>query len=122
MNDVKHLKHLDLSARIAKLGFWVRDIEAQTVAFSDELCVMLGLPLETVIDLTTNQPVLLLGAEVAAELTRLGEESMINGTALDIVIDYRGGRRLHLVNWIERVNDKPVRVYGVAQDITDNGS
>jgi PAS domain-containing protein len=117
MNDVKHLKHLDLAARVAKLGFWLRDVRADTVAFSDELCEMLGLPKETVINLAGDEPTLLLGKEIADELRRLGQEALDGGRALDVIIPYRG-RRLHLINWVEWEDGVPVRVYGVAQDIT----
>src|ERR1700738_3685773 len=119
-------RRLKEAQRIAHVGHWDRDLETRGITWSDEICRILGLPLEVrdsprtewleVVHPEDRQRLSLAIEELERGIRRLDVEFRIvrpNGEVRflhsqgDVIRDERG---------------RPVRMFGTAQDITERRS
>jgi diguanylate cyclase (GGDEF)-like protein len=106
--------------RLAQVGGWEIDLTSRTLACSDEMLRICGRPPGTPLDIAGAAALFL--PPDRARLVAAIEGSLRTRATFDDEFELRAGpvtRRVRITGDVEVVDDKPQRVFGVAQDITD---
>jgi PAS domain S-box-containing protein len=114
---------LEEAQRVAHVGYWVWNLDADQVTWSDETYRIFGLrPQERPMDLATVRE--LIHPEVRESVFRTAEEAILGGVRPDSehrVLRPDGEvRMVHSLGDLKRdVSGRPYEMFGTVQDITD---
>ena len=129
MQDVTELREterrLEAAQRVARVGWWERDYVTGLMRFSDVLAEIYGIEgRDRIIDLAEWMKLTLIHPEDRTKVLEAGEAALRGGPRYDVEnrVVHRDGtvRIVHSQGDVTRdESGRPVRFFGVAQDITE---